>query len=186
MGTWSPQSPSQTFISDPLHPWIWHGHLALPHQEAGKGQKACKADFPTESRPREWQQAWNQDWCQEVEGSDWAAMNAWMGTLCPGPCVAAPHHQLCAAPPAGERVDACAGQSSSCSAKLDCHALLDFLFSTRSKAIIRTFFFFFFGKVIRVLFYTALKKYNFLLFELKVTTQHFKPTLSSTYSKVMA
>lgn len=45
---------------------------------------------------------------------------------------------------------------------------------------------FFFGKVIRILFYTVLKKYNFLLFELKVTTQHFKPTLSSTYSKVMA
>lgn len=117
-------------------------------------------------------------------------MNAWMGTLCPGLCVAVPHHQLCAAPSAGERVDSCEGQSSSCSCpfpKLDCHALLDFLFSiffsTRSKAIIRTFFFFL-GKVIRVLFYTVLKKYNFLLFELKVTTQHSKPTLSSTYSRL--
>lgn len=44
--------------------------------------------------------------------------------------------------------------------------------------------FFFLGKVIRVLFYTVLKKYNFLLFELKVTTQHSKPTLSSTYSRL--
>lgn len=59
-------------------------------------------------------------------------MNAWMGTLCPGLCVAVPHHQLCAAPSAGEQVDSCEGQSSSCSCpfpKLDCHALLDFLFS---------------------------------------------------------
>lgn len=114
------------------------------------------------------------------------------GTLCPGLCVAVPHRQLCAALSAGEGVDFCEGQSSSCSCpfpKLDCHALLDFLFCF-------LFFFnkiksnhqdlFFFGKVIRVLFYTVLKKYNFLLFELKVTTQHFKPTLSSTYSKVMA
>lgn len=58
----------------------------------------------------------------------------------------------CSAPPAvsaGEGVDSCEGQSSSCSRpfpKLDCHALLESLFSiffsTRSKAIIRTFFFF--------------------------------------------
>lgn len=41
-----------------------------------------------------------------------------------------------------------------------------YFFSTRSKTIIRTLFFGG-GKVIRVLFYTVSKKYNFLLFELK-------------------
>lgn len=113
-------------------------------------------------------------------------MNAWMGTLCPGLCVAVPHHQLCLQ---GRewilvRVRAAAAHAHSLNLTVMLCWSLCFLFFFQQDQKQSSGPFFFLGKVIRVLFYTVLKKYNFLLFELKVTTQHSKPALSSTYSRL--
>lgn len=183
--------PSQTFISDPLHLWVWYGHLAPPHQEQGRARKLAKLTSQQSQGPESNKKHGARTGARQLRvviGGSYERLDG--HPLCPGLCVAVLHRQLCAALSAGEgwilvRVRAVAAHAHSLNLTLSCFVRY-FVFYFSFNKIKSNHQDLFFGKVIRVLFYTVLKKYNFLLFELKITTQHFKPTLSSTYSKVMA